>query len=125
MLRVKLVSFEVEAQKLFVCYLFDLGRCERNDVNVKSNFVFRQHGGSLRRVFIVFGHVAASFHEVPSVRTNTLIVTLQTNMKGTLRLQARNAYGPLFFGHGVMAGIPWPLSQSKLWNCIIQLSIFF
>ena len=26
----------------------------------------------------------------------------------------------LFVGHGIMAHIPWPLSQSKRWNCIIQ-----
>ena len=25
--------------------------------------------------------------------------------------------------HGVMADIQWPLSQSKLWNCIIQSRI--
>ena len=25
----------------------------------------------------------------------------------------------IFVRHGIMAHIPWPLNQSKLWNCVI------
>ena len=37
-----------------------------------------------------------------------------------LQEQPEDNQWSLFLGHGIMAHIPWPLSQSNPWNCIIQ-----